>query len=404
MHRAYSYRLAPTVKQTQALSRLFVLQCEIYNSALEERKMTYDWQRRGVSSVAPPTRIDQYKILTGLSALRPEFAPYGITVCRGTLKRLDEAFQGFFRRVKAGQQPGYPRFCSSKRFDSLSWPDATGWKLDEPARRLYLQGVGHVKANLHRPLRGVAKTITVRRRGRHLEVTVFCSEVPKHELPPTGRSVGIDLGVGVLAATSDGVLHRNPRHRKQLADRLAASQRERSRHRRGSYRYKQASGKLARLKEKEANRRKDALHKLSRALVEANDLIVHERLKVANLSRSARGTIENPGVNVKAKSTLNDAIVDSGWARLIAMITYKAAGAGRTVVAVNPAYTSQRCSSCDHVAKQSRHEQRFNCVACGFTEHADVNAARNILRAGLAQGGSESERQADKSSSRVRAA
>ena len=279
----------------------------------------------------------------------------------------------------------------------------TGWRLDESARRLYLQGVGHVKLNLHRPLSGVAKTLTVRRRGRHLEVTVFCSKVPKSELPPAGRSVGIDLGVGVLAATSDGVLHPNPRHRKHLSARLGGSQREKSRHRRGSYRYKQASARIARLKHKEANRRKNALHQLSRALVDDHDLIVHEGLKVSNMSRSTKGTVENQGVNVRAKSGLNDAITDSGWARLIAMITYKAEGAGRRVIAVDPAYTSQRCSTCDHVARENRHEQRFSCVACGFTEHADVNAARNILRAGLAQGGSESERQAGKSSSRVRA-
>ena len=107
-------------------------------------------------------------------------------------------------------------FRSAKRFDSVSWPDVTGWRLDESARRLYLQGVGHVKLNLHRPLRGVAKTLTVRRRARHLEGTVFCSKVPKSELPPAGRSVGIDLGVGVLAATSDGGLHPNPRHRSSF--------------------------------------------------------------------------------------------------------------------------------------------------------------------------------------------
>jgi putative transposase len=166
---------------------------------------------------------------------------------------------------------------------------------------------------------------------------VFCSKVPKNEWPETGRSVGIDLGVGVLAATSDGVLRVNPRHRKQLSARLAASQRERSRHRRGSYRYKEASARIARLKEKEANRRKDALHQLSRSLVDDDDLIVHERLKVSNMSRSARGTVDNPGVKVRAKSALNDAISDSGWARLIAMINYKAQGAGRRVIAVNPA-------------------------------------------------------------------
>jgi putative transposase len=142
------------------------------------------------------------------------------------------------------------------------------------------------------------------------------------------------------------------------------------------------------VKEKEANRRKDALHKLSRHLVVENDLIVHEDLKFSNMSRSAKGTVENPGHNVAAKSGLNDAIMDSSWARLISMISYKA-DAGRRVVAVNPRYTSQRCSHCGEIAAENRDKEKFACISCGHSEHADINAARNILRAGLAQGGSE---------------
>jgi len=107
------------------------------------------------------------------------------------------------------------------------------------------------------------------------------------------------------------------------------------------------------------------------------------------MARSARGTVDDPGRNVAAKSRLNDAIMDSGWGRLIAMITYKAEDAGRRVIAVNPRHTSQRCSSCHEVAAENRDGHKFACVSCGFTEHADINAARNILRAGLAQGGSE---------------
>jgi putative transposase len=263
MHRAFTYRLCPTVKQSERLGVLMRLQCELYNAALEERRMTDQWQRRGLSSVRPPTKFDQFKTLTGLATLRPELAPFGITVCRGTLSRLDEAFQGFFRRVGAGQTPGFPRYRSAARFDSVAWCDVTGWKLDQSGRRLFLLGVGNLKIDLYRPIRGVPKTLTVRRRGRQLEATVFCAQVPKNELPSTGKAVGIDLGVGVLAATSDGVLHGNPRHRRQRAPAVAIAQQERERHRRGSHRYRRASGEVARLKQKESNRRKDALHQLS---------------------------------------------------------------------------------------------------------------------------------------------
>ena len=135
---------------------------------------------------------------------------------------------------------------------------------------------------------------------------------------------------------------------------LARAQRERSRHKRGSHRYRRGTAEMARLKHKEANRRKDALHKLSRSLINDNDVIVHEDLRISNMSRSAKGTVESPGRNVSAKSHLNDALMDS---------------------------------SCGHVASENREKQKFACLSCGFTEHADINAARNILRAGLAQGG-----------------
>ncbi|HLN05789.1 MAG TPA: hypothetical protein VK217_05900 [Acidimicrobiales bacterium] len=123
MFRAFTYRLSPTVRQDQALTRSMCLQCELCNAALEEQKMTHDWLKAGVSTVKVPSKLDQFRTLTGLRELRPELRPFGITVCRGTLTRLDEAFRGFFRRVQAGQEPRYPRFRSAKRFDSLSWCD-----------------------------------------------------------------------------------------------------------------------------------------------------------------------------------------------------------------------------------------------------------------------------------------
>ncbi len=359
---------------------LLRIQRELYNAALEERRGAWRLEHRRV------TRYEQYRTLTALREVRPDVLDYGVTVCRGTLKRLDDAFSGFYRRVGAGKKPGYPRFKGAARFDSVSYPDSSCWRLEEGSRRLYLQGVGHVKVRLHRPVRGTPKTLTVRRRGRRWEATVFCAKVPPEPLPATGRQVGIDLGVAVLVATSDGELVANPRPRRALSDRLAAAKRDRARRRRGSVRYRRASERIAAVKAKEARDRRNHLHKVSRSLVDTYDLICHEALRITDMSRSARGTIEHPGRNVAAKSGLNDAIADSGWGQLLGMVAYKAEDAGRQVVAVDPRHTSQRCAACGHVAKENRVSQaEFRCRACGHTAHADVNAACNILRAGLAQ-------------------
>jgi len=336
VHRAFTYRLRPTKGQEQRLTALLDAQREVYNAALEARRGAWTWEHRRV------TKFEQYGEIKALRDARPEVLAWGVTVCRGTLDRLDEAFQGFFRRVKAGRVAGYPRFKGRGRWDSVSWPDISGWKMDEDTNRLYLQGVGHIRFRPNRPLRGEARTITVRRSGRHWDVIVFCANVPAQPLPSTGAQVGIDLGVAALVATSDGELVPSARPRKALAERLATAQRDKARRRKGSragsssIRYQRANQAIGRIKRKEANVRKDHLHKVSRRIVDSYDLICHEELRITNMVRSARGTVENPGVHVAAKSGLNDAISDSGWGRLLSMIAYKAEDAGRTDIAVNP--------------------------------------------------------------------
>jgi putative transposase len=311
---------------------------------------------------------------------------FGVCVARGTLTRLDLAFQGFFRRVNAGHTPGYPRFKGAGRFDSVSYPDTSGWKLDTDTRRLYLLGVGHLKVRLHRPLNGVPKTITVRREGRRWVVVVFCAGVEPERLAATGRTVGIDLGVATLAATSDGELIPNPIPGRRLADQVAAAQRAVAAKRRGSKNRSKAVANLARLKRREANVRRDHAHQVSRRLVNTYDVICHESLRIPNMVRTAKGTVETPGRMVQAKAGLNRSIHDAGWGQLLRFIVYKAEGAGRQTIAVPAAHTSQRCASCGHTAQENRPSQAvFCCQACGHTAHADINAAINIHRAGLAQ-------------------
>jgi putative transposase len=203
--RSFQYLLQPTARQARALEHLLGVQCEAYNAAVEERREAW---KRGTRI----TRYDQFAQLKDLHEIRPDFLQYGVTVARGTLTRLDRAFSAFFRRVAAGQKPGFPRFRASSRFDCVSYEDVSGWKLKEPDHRLYLQGIGHVKIKLHRPLRGVPKTLHVRRQGRRWSATIQCAGVPARALPPTDTQAGFDLGVANLAASSDGEFFENPRH------------------------------------------------------------------------------------------------------------------------------------------------------------------------------------------------
>ena len=382
--RSHRYLLQPTVPQRTRLERLLLNQCELYNAALEERRGAWKWERRSVSY------IDQSRTLTTLRELRPEVLEHGVTVCRGTLKRLDRAFGAFYRRCRTGEAPGFPRFKAARCFDSVQWEDIGGWRMDTERSRLRLLGIGDVKVRLHREIRGTAKAITVAREGRRFWVTVRCVDVPAVSLPSTGRHVGIDLGVCAQVATSDGQLVVDGRYGRRARARLAAAQRALATKRRGSNHRERAIERVAAHHRKVRNQRKDLAQKLSRELVNRYDLIVHEDLKIASMVRRPKprraddGTYQPNGA--AAKGGLNRSVADAGWGQLLGFIAYKAEEAGREVIAVNPRHTSQRCSQCGHVAAANRPTQaKFSCQACGHQAHADINAATNILRAGRAR-------------------
>jgi putative transposase len=375
--------LSPTVRQRAALVGLLNLQRELYNAALEERRGAWRWEHRSVSY------FDQCRTLTELRAACPEVLAVGVVVCRGTLRRLDWAFAGFYRRCSAGQRPGYPRFRSQNRWNSLQWEEHNGWRLDPAGRRLHLMGVGGLKVRLHRAIRGTPKAITVRREGRRWWVTIRCVDVPAEPLPATGRQVGIDLGVTVLVATSEGVLISNDRHAQRAARRLARAQQDLATKRRGSQHRLRARERVAAAHRRVRNRRADTLHQLSRRLVNEHDLIVHEQLAISNLVRRPKPRPDGTGGygpnGATAKTGLNRSIHDAGWGQLLAMINYKAESAGRTVIAVDPRNTSRTCADCGHVSAGNRRGAVFECQACDHQAHADTNAAINILRAGRAQ-------------------
>lgn len=275
-----------------------------------------------------------------------------MTVCRGTLKRLDRAFGAFYRRCRAGQTPGFPRFKSWRRWDSVQWEDTDGWRLLTATRRLRLLGIGEVKVRLHRAVRGTPKAITVTREGRRWWVSVRCVDVPQCRLEETGRQVGIDLGVCAQVATSDGRLVLDGRYGHRARARLQRAQRHLASKRKGSRKRERAVEAVAAAHRKVRNQRKNLAHQLSRELVNSYDLIVHEDLKITNMVRRPRarraedGTYEPNGA--AAKTGLNRSISDAGWGQLLQFLAYKAEDAGREVIAVDPRHSSQRCSRRGH--------------------------------------------------------
>lgn len=390
VRRAYKFLLRPTRSQVVALEACLEDHRQLYNAALEERREAWRMRRASVGY------IRQAAQLPGIRAADPGGqGRWSAGSQQQTLRRLDKAFAAFFRRLTAGQKPpGYPRFKGRGWFDTVDWPaQKNGARWDSVPHpgvtRVYLLGVGHIRVHQHRPVKGRIKMISVKREGGRWYVILACDDVPIQPLEATGAIVGIDLGVASFVTTSDGSHVPNPRPLAAAAGRLASAQQALARKKRGSSRRRKAVARVAGLHAKVRRCRLDHAHKTAIALVRDHDVIACEDLQIANMIRRPQprpggdGTWEPNGA--AAKTGLNKSISDAGWGCFLSILHAKAESAGRVVIAVDPRRTSQRCARCGHVAARNRLTQAvFRCLACGYQAHADVNAAQNILRAGLA--------------------
>ncbi|MGW4561529.1 RNA-guided endonuclease InsQ/TnpB family protein [Streptomyces sp. NPDC004561] len=367
--------------------------CSLYNAALQERR---DARRHASKTTVRYGR--QSAQLKDIRAFDPERqGRWSFSSQQATLRRLDKAFTAFFRRVKAGEAPGYPRFRSSKRLDTVEFPkDGDGCRWDatphDPVTRVRLQGVGHVKVHQHRVVAGKVKTISVKREGRRWYLILTAEQTQPEPLPATGSVVGIDMGVANFLADSGGGFVPNPRHGAKAAAKLQAAQQALARCKRGSKRRRKAVETVARLHRKVRRQRLDHAHKTALDLVRGHDFVAHEDLKIRNMSKAPapKPDPEQPGGflpnGAGAKAGLNRSIADARWGVFLTILTAKAACAGREVMAVDPRDTSRRCPACGHTAKENRPTQEtFHCVSCGHTAHADTVGAVNVLRAGLAR-------------------
>ena len=389
MRRSYKFLLRPTSRQVSALEACLEDTRQLYNAALEERREAW---RKGVS-VSFYSQSAQLPTIRGAD---PDGqGRWSAQSQQATLRRLDRAFKAFFRRVKAGEKPGHPRFKGRGWWDSVEWPQHLhGCKWDSvphpTVTRVYLMGIGHVRVHQHRAVKGTVKTVTVKRECGRWYVVLSCDDVPAMPLESTGSQVGIDMGVASFLTASDGVHVPNPRYMAATAEKLTATQQVLARKKRGSNRRRKAVVRVANIHGKVRRQRLDHAHKAALALVREHDFIACEALTVANMTRRAKPKPDpdKPGAflpnGASAKSGLNRSINDAGWGVFLAILHAKAESAGRVVVEVNPAYTSQTCAECGHVAAGNRVSQAvFRCLSCGHEAHADVNAAINILRSGL---------------------
>lgn len=362
MRKTYRFRIYPSDEQEEELTQWLNTCRHLYNKSLAERKDVYEQDKASINY------YDQANALKAAKKTDEQLRAVYSQVLQDVLLRLDKSFQNFFRRVKNGEKPGYPRFKSWDRFNSFTFPQS-GYKIEDG--KLVLAKIGAIKLIQHReiPEDAVIKTCAIKRDVDQWYVT-FVVELPnvKVEKKELKNAVGIDLGLNEIATLSTGEKIENPRWLRASERKLAKVQRRLSRKKKGSENRKKQKVVVAKTHRKIRNQRSDFNHKLSHELVDNYDLVVFEDLKIRNM-------VKNPYL---AKS-----ISDAGWNQLVSFTTYKAEWAGGVVEEINPNGTSQNCSGCGMEVTKSLAVRTHQCPHCGLEIDRDWNAAINILNRGL---------------------
>jgi putative transposase len=363
MRKTIKYRLYPNTQQQRLLEQQLEECRWLYNHLLAARRDAWEQRHESVRL------YDQQAELPALKAGRPTLADVQSQVLQNVAVRIDLAFQAFFRRSKAGETPGYPRFQGQGRYASITFPQVpVGCRLEVEDKRLRVMNVGRIKILLHRPLQGTPKTATICRSSTskwYVSFSCECAEPPP--LPSTGQQVGIDVGLKTFATLSTGQEIANPRFFRPEERALAKAQRRLSHEETDTPERRARRKVVARVHERIAWRRGDFAHQHSRRIVTHFDLIAIEDLSVNRMTHN----------HCLAKS-----IHDAAWSQFADLLSYKAAWAGRSYVAVNPAYTSQDCSRCGHRQPLSLSDRTYTCPCCGVVLDRDLNASLNILALG----------------------
>lgn len=383
IQKVYQYKLCPNATQ-RGIFRRWLGTCRfVYNLCLEHR--IWHWQSTGKSL----SEYGQNRELT-LAKKTPGFEwlsePHS-QVLQDVVRRVRLSFDNFFRGA------GFPRWASKGSWHSFRFPQAHKGSIRIEGNRLKLPKIGWVKFYCHRPCQGRIKQVTIKQEGQSYFACILVEQC--HEPVPARESqaVGIDLGIARLATLSTGEWYANPALFQRFGPALKRLQRKLSRQEYRSNSWRKTKRRLSRLHEKIKRCRRDYLHKASTAIVEKYSAVVVEHLQLRNMSRSARGTMSEPGKGVGRKSGLNRSLRDVGLGQFLEMLEYKCRWECRGFERVNPGYTSQKCSGCGHTCPENRPAQaEFCCVNCGQADHADVNASKNIRDLGRISGSQYGQR------------
>jgi len=360
MRKTLKYRLFLTKKQQRILQEQ-LNECRwLYNHFLEERKNAWEEDKRNI------TYFQQCNSLPALKKKRPSLNIVYSQVLQNVADRIDKSFQNFFRRIKQGQKPGYPRFKGFDRYDSFTYKQASfGWKIDD--NRLSLSKIGSIKIKLHRPIVGIPKTCTIRRQAGKWYVCISVEYEPK-PLRKSNKAVGIDVGLENFATLSTKEKIVNPRFFKTDEKALAKAQRKLSKQSKGTPERQKVKKVVARIHERISNKRHNFIHQEARKIVNRFGVICIEKLNTKGMMRN----------HFLAKS-----IADAAWNQFAQALASKAEEAGHKFIAIDPRDTSQICSQCGTAVKKKLSTRWHRCPVCGIRLHRDINASRNILALGL---------------------
>jgi putative transposase len=361
MLKTFKYRLYPTKNQCSKLEQTLEACRMTYNGFLTERKKAWEERQENIG------HYQQCKNLISLKEQYPFLNKIHSQVLQNVALRVDLAYKAFFRRCKSGEKVGYPRFKGFGNYDSITFPQVQNGGCNIVDGKLKVSKIGHIKIKQHRLIEGIIKTATITRTRTNKWFVCFSCEIEKIKQRKNDKAVGIDVGISSFAYLSDGTKISNPKFIRKEEKELARVQRKLSKQDKGTPERKKAKLIVARVYERITNKRKDFTHKESRKIINKYGYIFIEDLNVNRMVHN----------HCLAKS-----ILDVAWTDFFNKLSYKAENADKTLVKVNPAYTSQTCSKCGHRQKMPLSERMFKCPCCHISLHRDYNASLNILSLG----------------------